>query len=283
MYAPPRTEVLFGDIFEAASFFDVHLRGDSARLASAEFPPKAPLNGTFYIEPTEAVPLRGDVVLAHGRSGRERQGRENVETMRLPGRAVLLSDDCHIPTAYGKRPDRSEARGRLMFAPIVSVDEEALAKVAAGTTFARFALPAEGRLPEGGVAELRRTFLIAAADVDPGTRLASLDEEGRDELEKRWSAFACRRGPEASWENALKLGRLIAGQRDLLDTHADAVQALWQVLDLAWSFEGATMRSASDALEAGRPPGPVLDQVNDDLRGLAALVEHALSLLDGLP
>ena len=180
MYVPPRTEVLFGDIFEAAGFFDVHLRGDSVRLSSAEFPPKAPLRGTFYVEPTDAVPLRGDVVLAHGRSGRERQGRENVETMRLPGRAVLLSDDCHIPTAYGRRPDRSEARGRLMFAPIVSVDEEELAKVAAGTTFSRFALPAEGRLPEGGVAELRRTFLIAAADVDPGTRLASLDEEGRE-------------------------------------------------------------------------------------------------------
>ena len=43
------------------------------------------------------------------------------------------------------------------------------------------------------------------------------------------------------------------------------------------------MRSASDALEAGRPPGPVLDQVKDDLRGLAALAENALSLLDGLP
>jgi hypothetical protein len=283
VYVQPRAEVLFGDIFEAAGFFDVHLRGDSARLTSAQFPPKAPLSGTFYVEPTEAVPLRDDVVLAHGRSGREREGREHVDTMRLPGRAVLLSDDCHIPTAYGRRPDRSEARGRLMFAPVVSVDEEELARVGASKTFSRFALPAEGQLSEGAVAELRRTFLVAAADVDPGTRIASLDEAGREALEKRWNAFVCRRGPEASWENALKLGRLVAGQPDLPQATEQAVQALWRVLDLAWSFEGSTMRAASAAFEAGGPSGPVLEDVKDDLRGLAALVEHALSLLDGLP
>jgi len=69
VYVKPRDEVLFGDIFEAPYLFDVHLQGDAARLTSAEFPPKAPLDGAFYAELSGKLSLSGDVVRAHGRSG----------------------------------------------------------------------------------------------------------------------------------------------------------------------------------------------------------------------
>lgn len=273
---------MFGDIFEAPHFFDVHLRGDSRRLAFADFPAKAPLSGTFYAAPSEKLPLQGEVVLAYGRSGRELPGRESRHTTDLPGRAILLSDDCHVPTAYGDRPGRSRARGRLLFAPIVSVDEDELAKVAEGTTFARFALPREGLLPDGGVAELRRTFLVAATAVEPAARLASLDEGGRKALERRWNAFACRRGPEASWENVVKLARLASGGENPPPAHRDAAQALWQVLDLAWELEGSTMRKVSETLEASAAPEPALSRVREDLRGLIQLGEAALTRLEAL-
>jgi hypothetical protein len=283
VYTPPREDVLFGDIFEAPYFFDVHLRANAARLAFGEFPKKAPLSGHFYIEPNERVPL-GDsaLVRAYGRSGREREGREHRHTFLLPGRAVLLSDDCHIPTAYGDRPDRSEARGRLMFAPIVDVDKDELAKVAEGSTFGRFALPANTPLPGGGVAELRRTFLVVAEAVDPKQRLAALDEQGRTELEKRWNAFACRRGPLSARENAAKLLRLLVGDEAFAE-HDDVAVAVWQTLDLAWEFEGKTMRAASDALESGGESRPILQQVIDDLKGLELLAREARGRLEQLP
>ncbi|HEY5195588.1 MAG TPA: hypothetical protein VIJ51_01015 [Solirubrobacteraceae bacterium] len=274
MYVKPRPEVLFGDIFEAPYLFDVHLQGDAVRLATAAFPPKAPLTGAFYAEPSEKLPLAGDILRAHGRSGREREGREHRDTMNLPGRALLLSDDCHIPTAYGNRPDRSGGRGRLLFAIITPAEADDVAASAGGTNFSRFGLPAGHGLAEPGIAQLKNLFLVRALGVDPAHRLASLDADGRDALDKRWNAFICRRGPEASQQNAEKLGTLLAG------AGATAVEKLWQTLDLAWEFEGRTMRAVSDAAEAHTDPGSSLAQVIQDLRGISALAGEAARLLD---
>lgn len=277
MYVEPRTEVLFGDIFEAPYLFDVHLQGDAARLTSAEFPPKAPLDGTFYAEPSGKLSLSGDVVRAHGRSGRERQGREHHDTVDLPGRALLISDDCLIPTAYGDRPDRSRANGRLMFAIVTPAEIDDAVAVAAASNFSRFGLPAGGVLHESGIAELKNVFLVRARDVDPAHRIASLDDRARNALDKRWNAFICRRGPEASRQNAEKLEALLvaAGARN----HGEAVKRLWQTLDLSWEFEGRTMRAVSDAAEANAAPGPSLTRVIEDLRGIAALADEAARLL----
>lgn len=285
MYTTPGADVLFGDIFEAPYVFDVHLQADAVRLSTSEFPQAAPLSGVFHAEPQEKLPLQGDVVRAHGRSGRELQGREHKGSYDLPGRAILVSDDCHIPTAYGNRPDRSEARGRLMFASVVPADEESVAAVESGASYGRFALPPDELFPEGAVAELRRTFLVAAKAVDPDHRLVSLDGDGRHALERRWNAYTCRRGPETSMQNARKLGQLIAGGKfreeplELNDEQNAAITALWQTLDLGWDFEGATMRRVSDAFEQGREAQAAVDAVVTDLRGVSALAQDAAQKL----
>lgn len=278
MYVKPRDEVLFGDIFEAPYLFDVHLQGDAARLTSGEFPPKAPLDGTFFAEPSSKLPLSGDVVRAHGRSGRERQGPVHRDTVHLPGRALLLSDDCLIPTAYGNRPDRSRANGRLLFAIITPAEADDAAAVADGSNFSRFGLPAGSVLKDSGIAELKNVFLVRARDADPAHRIAGLDDAARNALDKRWNAFICRRGPEASRQNAEKLRTLLvtAGAHN----HDVAVERLWQTLDLAWEFEGRTMRAVSDAAEAIAAPEPSLARVIEDLRGIAALAAEAARLLD---
>lgn len=280
MYVEPRPEVLFGDIFEAPYLFDVHLQADAARLTTAEFPSKAPLHGTFYTEPQEKLALTGEVVRAYGRSGQEREGREHSDTHDLPGRAVLLSDDCHIPTAYGDRPDRDEARGRLLFAILRPADEDTIREVAAGTSFARFALPGEPPLGQAAIADLRRVFLVHAKAVDPAHRVAGLDDAGRVALEQRWNAFTCRRGPEASRENAGKLGELLAGGPELTREQREAVTTLWQVLDLSWDLEGRAMRSASDAFEQGGDVAAALGEVVEGLRGVSALANAAADQLE---
>lgn len=280
MFIPPRPEVLFGDIFEANYFFDVHLEGDAMRLTEGMFPPKAPLSGVFYTQPEEKLRLGGDYVRAHGRSGRERPGRENQGTLSEPGRAVLLSDDCYIPTVYGSRGERRSGNGRLLFAIITKPDDEPDVVATAGSNFARFALSADGPLTPSGIAELKNTFLVRARDVDPSHRIASLDESGRLALEKRWNAFACRRGPEASQINAQKLGTLIVGKNAPTPDQDEAITLLWQTLDLNWDFEGRTMRSVSDALEADQGPQPSLSRVIKDLRRISVLANEAAGRLE---
>jgi hypothetical protein len=279
MYVAPRADVLFGDVFEASYLYDVHLQGDAARLTQGQFPKAAPLSGNFYTEPSDKLPLNGDVVRAHGRSGREVQGREHRDSHDLPGRAVLLSDDCHIPTAYGHRPDRTQARGRLLFAIVIPADGDEIREVARSANFGRFALPAAELLVEGGIAELRRTFLVRARDVHPDHRIVSLDEKARSRLERRWNAHVCRRGPEASLQNARKVGRLLAGDSEPTPEQVAAVERLWHTLDLAWDFEGRTMRAASEALEAGLSADAPLSQIVADLEGLSVLASEAARLL----
>ena len=282
MYIDAGPDVLFGDIFEAQYLFDVHLQGDATRLARGAFPRRAPLTGTFFAEPQENLALNTDVVVAHGRSGQEKEGREHKGTYDRPGQALLVSDDCHIPTAYGDRPDRSGARGRLMFAPIVPVDEDELRAVAEGSSYSRFALPAAGRISQPSVAELKRVFQVNARAVDPEDRIGALDDDSRQQLEKRWAAFACRRGPLVSNENASKLARLMAGSAEPSEPQVTAVTTLWQTLDLGWDIEGRIMRRASDALEQEHPARPVVEEVVDGLRGLVELAGLAADRLEGV-
>jgi hypothetical protein len=280
VFIVPRADVLFGDVFEADYLFDVHLEGDAVRLTESAFPAKAPLSGPFYTEPSEKLKLNGDFVRAHGRSGREHPGRESEGTLADPGRAVLLSDDCYIPTAYGSRGDRRSGNGRLLFAIVSKADEGEDVVATVGGNFARFAMPADGPIESNGIAELKNTFLVRAGDVDPAHRIASLDDSGRLALEKRWNAFACRRGPEASQVNASKLGQLLTRGSAPTAEQNDAITLLWQSLELNWDFEGRTMRSVSDALEASEEPEPSLTRVIDDLRRISMLAGEAATRLE---
>jgi hypothetical protein len=281
VYVAPRPDILFGDIFEASYLFDVALHDDAARLTSSEFPPKAPIQGPFYAPPSEKLRLAGDVVLAHGQTWREKPGRKNRDSFDLPGRALLLSDDCHVPTARGDRPDRSDAgRGRLLFAIVAAASAEEIAAAQARVNYNRFALPPAELLPDGGIAELQRLFSVRARDVQPEHRLAALDADGRRALDVRWNAFAARRGPEAAKQNANKLAYLLAGSEGPTPEDAQAGQSVWELLDFAWDIEGSTMRAVSDAYESGVARDEATDRVVEDLRALSLLATQAADRID---
>jgi hypothetical protein len=280
MLIDPLAEIYFGDIFEAAYLFDVHLADDAARMGRGEFPPivqqKLGTTDPFY---STGMPINDDVVRAHGRSGRERPGRKNKAALTLPGRAVLLSDDCHIPTAYDDRPDRerdiSAARGRLLFASLIDATEEEIAELG-GNSYGRFPFPAHPLLGnQAAIAELRRPFTVHARAVEPAHRLASLDEKAKRQLESRWNAFACRRGPEAARANAQKLGKLLQAGAKPTSTEKETVTLVGSTLVTAWDLEGTVMRNVSLAQERDGTGDAELEALSRQLQQLAAVADEA--------
>jgi hypothetical protein len=288
MLIDPGEEMLFGDIFEASYLFDVHLADDAARMGRGEFPPSVQQKlGTTEPLYSTAIPINEDVVRAHGRSGRERDGRKNKDTLTLPGRAILLSDDCHVPTAYGDRPgrerDRSRARGRLMFASLIDATEAEIAAMASDNNYGRFAIPAHELLAgQSAIAELRRPFTVHARAVDPAHRLASLEPEAKRQLETRWNAFVCRRGPEAARANAQKLGKLLQTDAHPSGREKEAAQLVGATLVTAWDMEGLVMRNVSLAQERGESGDTEIEALSRQLQELAALADTAASKVSAL-
>jgi hypothetical protein len=281
MLIAPGDEILFGDIFEASYLFDVHLADDAARMGRGEFPPVVQQKyGTTDPLYSTGLPVNDDIVRAHGRSGREREGRKNKDTLTLPGRAILLSDDCHIPTAYGDRPgrerDRTQARGRLMFASLIDATDDQIAEIAGDNNYGRFAIPAHALLgKQPAIAELRRPFTVHARAVDPAHRLASLEPDVKRRLETRWNAFSCRRGPEAARTNAQKLGKLLQAGEEPGSQEKEAAQLVGTTLVTAWDLEGSVMRSVSLAQERGESGNAEIEALSRQLQELAALADTA--------
>lgn len=268
MYLPPRADVSFGDIFEAAHLFDAHLRADARLLSQGDFPAKAPLAGTFFTDPSAKMPLlRQDNLLAHGRSGRLKESE--------PGRAVLLTDDCAIETVLGKRADRKEARGRLLFAIVRGDSAEAVDAFAKSKeiNFGRFPLVADPLLDdEAGVLELRRLFMVDVRDVDPKARLASLDDDARDKLAKRFSAYVLRRGAEVGALEATKLTAILEGAPGAGATERATAELVGAVYDAAWDFESRTTAVVDD-LEIG--VGSAVDELPAVVAALDELAKLA--------
>jgi hypothetical protein len=235
-YVDFASDVSFGDIFESAFLFDVHLRKDAVQLGAQNM--SARYGGGLAF--SARYPGNRHYVL--GRGG--------------PFRAILITDNCAVDTALDQRHDASDdppakPKGRLLFAPLTEAD----ADVTDIPTFGRFLLPpCPGRFG-AHIAELRRCFMVDARDVaeHKDSRVASLDDDLAEALEVRWNAFAVRRGPLANARNAEKLlGTLtrIAGREDApTEDELSAARSLTDVLAATWRLEGAGLEAVGDAFD----------------------------------
>lgn len=191
-------------------------------------------------------------------------------TMKLdaPIRAILLSDSCAIDTALGVERDGRRVHGRLLFAPIVPASDLQLESLTNRPIFGRFPMLKNGRL-SGAVAELRHCFMVDARDVRKEDRIVALTDEGAEELETAWDAWALRRGPLVIEHNMQKLASTLNdGGVDTSDQDA-AVGTVEQALVAAWRLEGGALRAAADS------PEPDLEALGRLVAGLKELEEAA--------
>jgi hypothetical protein len=274
MYEPAVGPLAFGDIFSAQWFFDAYLRRDAIPLV--EFQQKKGARAWRRAAPS---PDR-DLVFAHG------QQRS----------AVMLADDCEIETILRRR-----GRSRLIFAAIEQLPSGFKEAQAALETraFRRFPLPsAEGF--GGGIVEFQQLFAVSVDGVQLGSdgvdpRVLRLDNQGKQELEWRWNAFAVRRGPLTHLDNAEKFARLLtaSGDRDRakrLDDrledpepeHQEAARLLIEVMNAAWELEGSSMNDMAEAYERRDLPRHSRDEIVAALKRVAGAAQRASTKLDSL-
>lgn len=257
---PPCAEVSFGDIFSATFLHDVYLRSDAQLLGTRDVPAKH--GGGLAYSPSFG--RNREYVLAHG----------------ARCQAILITDNCVIDTALGRDGAARGPRGRLLFAPILPMPAEDRSTNA----FGRFPIP-EAPDVEGGIAELRRCFMVDARDVadNAGARLASMASELAEELEIRWNAYAARRGPLAALRNAEKLASLLAraaGRTALGESDLEAARSLAEAVTASWKLEGRYLEAAAGAFDSGAAGGTEIAAVAVALRELAARAEQAAQILE---
>jgi hypothetical protein len=258
LYAAPRADVSFGDIFSAEFLFDVHLRADAVQMGMQDIPPKRG-GGSAY---SDRFTGRRAFVLGHG----------------APHRAVLITDNCVVDTALGQDRGGAGPRGRLLFAPITAASDADLKT----QTFGRFVLPQEGQM-SAGIAE-RRCFMVDARDVaaHKDAREASLADEFADELEVDWNAFAARRGPRVAVRNADKMVDVLVNRRGAEEPTAIEMQAGHEVAEViaqVWSLEGVQLEGFA-GLQDGAAGDAALDALQEALRRLGDQTARAVELLD---
>ena len=275
-YADPADNVVFGDIFRAPFLRDIFVRGDATPLGGGELPanlankfgrwmgldlPQAPL-GVY----SAAIPAKPEDRFALGHASLQAEGQVPL--------AILVSDSCLTATNLVQGRQKRSVAGRLLFAPLSTVDEDKWEGLVEAQDFGRFPLPNDDRLAAWSVAELASCFLVDSRSVKAyaSSRLFSLSPELSEELEVHWSAYAARRGPRAYERNAFKLAFLLAGGADPEEAEEDLTDALAEVLDLALIIEATDLEAVSWAEEQVRLLGKDARQVTPRL--VADLVEH---------
>lgn len=265
----------FGDICEADFLHDIHVRKDARVMGTQEMGgafAKKQFNVDYpvrYYLPEQAQKPGENFVLAHGG----------------PGNAIVLSDNCAIETNLG-RPGASP-KHRLLFAPVADATADEVADLEAGG-FGRFPLPADARVAQHRVVDLRRCFMVDARDVREaltagGFRQRSLDEEALSGLAIRWSAFAIRRGPFVSANSLEKFAQhLVATGAAPTDLAGALVSALLEVVQAAWIYEGEAVEGAGVAADEELAPDAVLAKLDDTLSVLGDSVSDALQALHAL-
>lgn len=264
--ATPRAELSFGDVCEAEFLFDVHVRADARALTreetSAQFTNKrwgidSPV---AYFVPLPGEP-EGNYVLAHG-------------AKRC---ALVLSDDCLIASALGR--EGQAPHGRITFSPIVDATQEEFDQLAELPSYGRFGLAADEVHGQHAIVELRRCFMVDARDVAAASAalsLRSLSHDIGDALASHWAAYALRRGKFVVEDNLEKFAELLLAA-DL--TEEDATRfavAVGTVAAAGWRYEGKAIEDAGIAFDDGRPPKPVVDELEVQLVQLSELVAAAL-------
>jgi hypothetical protein len=265
VYVAPGDDVSFGDIFAVEFLHDVHLRADAVLMGTKDIPAK--YGGGLTYGPGYA--RNRAFVLAHG----------------APFRSILITDNCVIDTNLSQGRGSLRPSGRLLFAPVIPADDDAMTTKA----FGRFPLPAgEPDFPQA-VVELRRCFMVDSRDVADhvGNRIAGLSMEVAEDLEVRWNAFAARRGPLAAARQSEKLCGLLARARDdEAPNEAELAigRAVANAFASAWRIEGSALEAVGSAFDEGAPGQAELHELHAQLRALAEdAVQAARLLSDALP
>lgn len=291
-YADPGPEVRFGDVFEAPFLLDLFARADTTLMGGGTVAPNlSPKVGAWMgtTLPQEALDLYSPRF-----TPKEANRFALAHATFLPNedlhRAVLVSDSCLAATALAQGRQKRSVGGRLLFAPLGTVEEERWQKLADDPDFERFPLLPDDRLPDFSVAELRHCFMVDARDVSEHTdaRIASPTSGLAEELEVHWNAYATRRGPRAYERNVLKLGFLLAGGTQPEEAQERVGDAIAEVLDCAWALESADLEAVSEAEElvrhadgdANQLTPDLVARLGDTLRRLAGLASDAADQLD---
>ncbi|MCC6222252.1 MAG: hypothetical protein IT201_02030 [Thermoleophilia bacterium] len=262
---PEERPVLFGDIYSTAWLRDAFITEEAVPLHRFNRS-----GGGIAYEPLAPDTRRAaKYVLAEGTACR----------------AIVLSDDCEIETWLL----RKGGQGRLLVAAVSAWDPGAGER-----NFRRHPLPPDGDFP-GGVVELGRFFAVQArALAARRSRVASLGDAARSELEQRWAAYATRRGPLAALDNATKLAHLVdaSGDADRLAALIDGGEtvdvaamakgkSVATVLVKAWRIEGEVMAAIATAHEARRVATSETAALAQELQELADLARQAGDQLRG--
>lgn len=264
--AAPRPELGFGDVCEAEFLFDVHVRADARALTREETSaPFAKKRWGLDSAISYFVPLPSgapdNYVLGHGRQRR----------------ALVVSDDCFIASALGRQGQTPD--GRIMFAPVVDVNQEELDQLTELPTYGRLGLAADEVYGQHAIVELRRAFMADARDVAAagvGFAVRSLDDDARDGLSIRWAAYALRRGKFVVEDNLEKFAELLLAQAIDEEEVTRFSLAVGTVAALGWRYEGKGIEDAGVAFDEGRPPEPVIDELEEELVALAEQVATAV-------
>jgi hypothetical protein len=276
-YTRPTGEIKFGDIFEADYLFDVFVRADSAAIPGYEVP--AQLAEAFG-KKVVGHPLPPQPFDLHSPAFPTRSGQDFVRAHGGKRRAVIMSDNCTIATAFGY-DERSQAKkaGRLLFAPLVDASEKEIEAVVKQAGYGRFSFEPSGFFA-GGVVELRRAFMVDLRAIQPEQRVARPDPDLAELLEVRWSAYAARRGPDVFNRNAHKLKSLLSrpGEPDADDEEAAARVA--DVLSVAWRLEGDSLEEAASAWDKDYDAEPAIAELIEGLRTLEQAAAAAAAKLE---
>lgn len=257
-YGPVTEQVTFGDIFKAPFFLDIFVRSDAALLGGGVLPMHlAPKFGKWLGQDIAA----GEMAVLSDRltpkeSDRYALAHASFGPVGEPRAAILVSDSCLAATALAQGRSSRTPGGRLLFAPIGTVESDRWQELQDDIDFERMPLPPHDELGEYPVAELRNAFPVAAQDlVDQlNTRILACNLALEGQLEDYWGAYARRRGPLAYERNLLKLAWLLDGapSGNPSEDTTNMTDAIAEVLDLAGAIEGNDLEDVSDADERVR-------------------------------
>jgi hypothetical protein len=275
VYRDPDERVSFGDIFEREFFIDVHVDSKTSPLGGGPMDRRVAdrIASQNHLELND---LESDEVLvftpALGQLKEQFDVLARGSNMKLPApnRAILLTDSCAVDTALVVDRHGRRKRGRLLFAPVVPAGDDDVARLTQKPVWGRFPLQKSTNFA-GAVAELRYCFMVDVRDVLPEHRIVSLDEDGTEELEVAWNAYALRRGPLATERNAAKLSDSLRSDADTESDTVGPAEMIEEALNVAWRLEG----SLSEAAETPELDSTKLDRLATDLSELEEVARSA--------
>jgi len=257
-YRSPDQELQFGDIFQAALFFDAHLREDAGGLFAH------PIKGNVMAYLRDAGQTR-DYLFAHG-----------TECL-----AVLLTDPCTIDDVLGVDREKKEVRGRFLFAALMPGSEAEIRQLIETPTFNRFPFPPERPL-SGGIASFQKLFMVDARDLSDPTqhRVCSLEPKISRDLEVQWVAYCARRGPLAATKSLNRLlEALVKPDGEPTQQQLELAANVARLVTAVWNLEGEDLDEAN---WTGGDASAILKKLQVGLGAVRDLAEASIVSLGAL-